>query len=71
MCTVYFLCFRDLLSFLFVLELLHSPASICTAEWWPFCDADLARLLFTDPATPASMGDGTRATVLKLVCTVP
>lgn len=39
-----------------VLELLHSPASICTAEWRPFCDADLARLLFTDPATPASVG---------------
>ena len=73
-CAAYFLCFRDRLSFpssVFVLELLHSPASLCTAEWWPFCDADLARLLFTDPETPASVGDGTRATAPQLVCTAP
>lgn len=35
----------------FVLELLPSPSPICTAEWWPPCDVDLARLLFTDPMT--------------------
>ena len=75
MYAVYFLCFGDLLFFpffVFVLELLHSLASICTVEWWPSCDANLARLLFTDPMTPASVGDvGTRVIILKLFCTVP
>lgn len=75
MCAVYFLCSGDLLFFpfsVFVLELLHSLASICTVEWWPSCDANLARLLFTDPVTPASVGDvGTRVIILKLFCTVP
>lgn len=67
-CAVYSLCltFRDLLSFPFpvsVLELLHTPTSLGTAEWWPACDDNTARQ-FTDPVTPAAMGEcGTRVRI--------
>lgn len=45
------------LSFLFVLELFHNLASVCTVEWWLSYDASVARLLLAAPMTPASVGD--------------